>query len=551
MQLKSILAIIILFSSLSFAQYLNQNSDSDLYDFLESMHFKGLVEFHSEINPISRKSLGLFIHKLEQEKYKWQKPCPLALNSYELDRLEKYKIELEPELSLVNRKSSEERISFFRTNNRLRFFEYFTDNFSFYADPVLSIEAGSFYGKSIIVRRNGFTIGGYYGDNWSYSVKFFDNEEIGDNLDKTKRFTQHHSVSITKEKKNSFEYDEVTASVAYQWSNGSVSVNKDYITFGSGNFGKIILSDKAPPFPFIRFDFSPAEWISLFYFHGFLQSNVPDSNTFRYNSVPGRTTIIEVPKYIAFHSLAFYPTDYLSLTIGESIVYSERIQPIYFIPVMFFRVADHYLGTDNASATGNAQMFADVSYLNRVLQTKFYSSLFIDELSFNSLFEGGNLSAIGFTAGVENRNLIPESKIFLEYTRVNPFVYMNSVDAQHFSNDGYKMGHWIESNGDVLAGGIRKYFGAYLSTEMNIWYFRKGKTEDPAEQYKSPYPEFLYGAKRYEKGFEITVRYTPVIPFSIIFNYLYTDISDEESGRTAEFKIGKRNSLVFKLSYQM
>ncbi|AFH49116.1 Hypothetical protein IALB_1406 [Ignavibacterium album JCM 16511] len=543
MQLRSILTIIIFFANLSFAQFINQIYRSDIYDFLEAMNAKGVIEFHSELKPINRKILASYINQLNSIKHQ--------LNSIEQELLERYNIEFEPELRLSEKLNDEKKSDLIRTKNRLRLFAYYSDDFSFYADPLLSIEAGSYYGKSLVVRRNGFAIGGYYGKNWSYSVKFFDNEETDDNLDKSKRFTREHSVSITKEKKNAFEYDEVTAGVSYDWSNGSVSISKDYLSFGSGNFGKIILSDKAPPLPFIRFDFKPADWLSFFYFHGFLQSNVPDSNTFRYNSIPGRTTILEVPKYMAFHSLSFYPTDYLSLSIGESIVYSERIQPIYFIPVMFFRVADHYLGTGNASATGNAQMFVDFSYLNRPLQTKFYSSLFVDELSFNSLFEGGNLSAVGFTLGIESFSISPMMKVFVEYSRVNPFVYMNSVDAQLYSNDGFKMGHWIESNGDIISGGIKKNFTAELTSHLNVWYFRKGKTEEPVEQYRSPYPEFLYGSKRYEKGLELTISYTPIIPLSVMVNYLYTDISDEETGRTSSFKVGKKNSIIFKLSYQM
>ncbi|MCX8104697.1 MAG: capsule assembly Wzi family protein [Ignavibacterium album] len=538
-----LLAILILISINLFPQSIYERTNSESYIFLESMWVKGLIEFHSELKPLSRKTLAEYLLKLEKEKYK--------LNATETELLEKYKIDLEPELRLLTNSDNEHNSDFLKTKKRLRFFEYYSDDFSFYADPVLSLEAGSFYDKKLIVRRNGFTLGGYYGKNWSYSLRFFDNEESGDNLDKTKRFSRNSTVSITKEKNNSFEYDEVTASIAYTWSDGSLSLNKDYITFGSGNFGKLILSDKAPPFPFIRFDFSPAVWLSFFYFHGFLQSNVADSNTFRYNSVPGRTSILEVPKYIAFHSLSFYPTDYLNFSIGESIIYSERIQPIYFIPVMFFRVADHYLGTGNASATGNAQMFLDASYLNRDIQTKFYSSLFIDELSFNSLFEGGNLSAIGYTIGAETHNIFPLMKLFAEYSRINPFVYMNSVDAQIYSNDGYKMGHWIESNGDILSFGIKKIFSAALSAELNLWYFRKGKTEAPAEQYSSPYPEFLYGSKRYEKGLEINMRYSPVLPVNIELNYLFTDISDEETGRTQQFKPGKKNSIMLKLSYQM
>lgn len=519
------------------------SSNFDIYDFLESMQYKSLVDFNCEFKPINKIFLAELILKVDSQKEK--------LDELEYNLLEKYKIYFEPELRRLADSANKAHSNFIRTNKRLRLFEYFSKDFSFYADPIFEFGVGSYYDKSLLIRRNGFSISGYVLDNWNYYLNFFDNEERGENLDKSKRFTRLSGISLTKEKRRAFEYDEVTAGITYFWSNGSVSISKDYLSFGSGNFGKVILSDKAPPFPFIRFDYKPVDWFSFIYFHGFLQSNVPDSNTFRYNSVPGRTSLLEVPKFIAFHSFSFYPTDEINFSLGESIIYSERLQPVYFIPVMFFRVADHYLGTGNESATGNAQMFADFSYLNRNLKTRFYSTLFIDELSLNSLFEGGNLSAIGFTIGLESYNILSQTKFFIEYSRVNPFVYMNSVDAQLYSNDGYKMGHWIESNADILSFGLKKYFTSSLNAELNSWYFRKGKTEEPIEQYSSPYPGFLYGSKRIEKGIELNLEYTPLMPVNLRMNYTYTDISDEESGRTTNFKLGKKHSFMIKLSYNL
>lgn len=541
---KWIIFILIVFNqNFLLSQVVSESSKSEIYDFLESMRFKGILDFNYDLKLLNRKSLAVLILKVESQKEK--------LDETEQDLLRKYKIYLEPEINIIIDSVNITQLKFLRTNDRLRLFEYFSKDFSFYADPILEIGIGSFYDKSLFIRRNGFSTYGYILDNWSYSLRFFDNEESGENLDKSKRFTRENSVSITKEKNTSFEYDEVTASIQYDWSNGSISINKDYLLFGSGNFGNLILSDKAPPFPFIRFDYRPVDWLSFFYFHGFLQSNVPDSTTLRYNSVPGRTSILEVPKFIAFHSMSFYPTDEISFSLGESIVYSERLQPVYFIPIMFFRLADHYLGTGNESATGNAQLFSDFSYLNKVIKTKFYFSLFIDELSLNSLFEGKNLSAIGFTIGSESYNILPQTKFFVEYSRVNPFVYMNSIDAQLYSNDGFKMGHWIESNADIISLGVKKYFSSSFNVEVNTWYFRKGKTEEPIEQYSSPYPDFLYGPKRFEKGIELNLKYIPLTPVIFRINYTYTDISDEESGRTTNFKLGKKHSFMIKLSYNL
>ena len=363
---------------------------------------------------------------------------------------------------------------------RLRFFEYAGKDFSFFADPVINLSMQSIASEELFVRRNGFSFYGYALDNWSYSLNFYDNEESGNHLDMKKDLTPERGVSVTSVKNKSFEYDNVNASVGYYWKNGAVTLGKDYFKIGNGINGSIILNDKAPSFPFIRIDYKPVDWLRFFYFHGFLISDVPDSSTFRYNLVPGRNSISDVPKFIAFHSLSFYPSNNFSFTLGESIVYSDRIQPVYLIPVMFFRVADHYLGTGKSSATGNAQLFADVSYTNPNLKSKFYGSLFIDELSLNSIFSGGNLSAIGYTLGAETVDpIFDNSSLSIEYTRINPFVYMNSEEAQTFTNDNYVLGHWIGSNGDLISINYKQYLISKINFSIGTWYFRKGKTELP------------------------------------------------------------------------
>jgi hypothetical protein len=415
---------------------------------------------------------------------------------------------------------------------------------------MLSLAIQSAADEKLIIRRNGFSFYGYALDNWAYSLNFYDNEESGNNLDMTKNLTPERGVSVTSVKNKSFEYDNVNASVGYYWNNGAVTLGKDYIKFGSGKNGSIILNDKAPSFPFIRLDYKPVDWLRLFYFHGFLISNVPDSSTYRASPVPGRNSISDIAKFIAFRSLSFYPSNNFSFAFGESIVYSDRIQPVYLIPVMFFRVADHYLGTGKSSATGNAQLFADASYTNPDIKSKFYGSIFIDELSLNNIFSGGNLSALGFTLGTQTIDPIFSNSSFnIEYTRINPFVYMNSEQAQIFTNDDYLLGHWIGSNGDLISINYKQFINHQINFSLSGWYSRKGKTELPIEQYQTPYPDFLYGSKRYETGIDFRLKYKPVSPISTELFYSYIRTSDELTGRTLTYKLGNNHYFGLTISY--
>lgn len=527
------------------AQSSFESVNSDIYSFLETLSIKGIITFDYEIKPLPRIEIARKL--LDSEKKISQ------LTELEKELLGFYIQDFKHEINLVkNDFSIEVNPEFFVTekDRRVRFFEYAAKDFSFFADPLLSLSEESIAGENLFVRRNGFSFYGYALSNWTYSLNFYDNEETGNNLDITKDLTPVRGTSVTKVKENAFEYDVVNASVGYYWSDGSISLGKEYFNLGSGRNGNVILYDQAPSFPFIRLDYKPVDWLRFFYFHGFLVSNVPDSSTFRYNSVDGRTSISDVPKFMALHTLSFYPADNFSFTLGESIVYSDQLQPVYLIPVMFFRVADHYLSRGNESASGNAQLFADASYSNKSIQTKFYGSLFIDELSLNSIFEGGNLSALGYTLGIESADLLfKNSSMGIEYTRVNPFVYMNSVNSQTYTNDSYIMGHWIGSNGDIISFTYKHYLMRSLKFSLNTWYFRKGKKELPDEQYSTPYPEFLYGEKRYEYGIDVRFKFQPWHPVIAEAYYSYMYITDELEGRTLDYKLQNNHYFGLTISY--
>lgn len=544
--MKIIILILSLFICANiYSQSAFEPVDSDVYDFLERLSIKGKISFDYEIKPVTRIEIANKLLKLDENK--------TALTAIDKELLNFYKEDFLPEIRIIKKEfNGDSKPEFFITekNKRIRLFEYASNVFSFYADPLVSLSAESISAERLFVRRNGFNIYGYASGNWAYALSFFDNEESGDNLDPDKDISPERGTSITKLKNKAFEYDAVTASAVYYWSTGSISLGKEYFKIGSARLGNVILSDKAPSFPFLRLDFKPVDWLRFFYFHGFLVSNVLDSSSLRFSEVPGRQAIADVPKFIALHSLSFYPNNNFSFTLGESIIYSDNLQPVYFIPIMFFRAADHYLSRGNNSSTGNAQLFADASYINPSLRSKLYGSLFIDELSLNSLFEGGNLSAIGYTFGIESSDLfLSNSTINLEYTRTNPFVYMNSVSSQSFANDDYNLGHWIGSNGDILSITYSQYLMRPLLLSLKTWYIRKGKKELPEEQYQTPYPNFLFGAQRSEFSFDIRIKYRPYHPLIAEASYKFARITEELERRTPEFKLGSNHNFGIRVSY--
>jgi hypothetical protein len=317
----------------------------------------------------------------------------------------------------------------------------------------------------------------------------------------------------------------VKGGINYSWDFGSVGLQKEFLQWGSGRGGQLILSDKAPSFPYIRLEVNPADWLSFTYIHGFLQSGVIDSNSIRKTLVARRESYNDIPKYMASHMVSFNILENLRLSVGESIVYSEKVEPLYLIPVMFFRLADHYLSRRYVNTGDNAQLFADAYYKNYYLRTKFYSTVFIDELSITSLLEGKKLNAIAYTLGAMTTDpVIKNSSLTLEYSRLNPFVYMNSNDVQLYTSHTYQLGHWIGSNADQIYISYSQRILRGLELTVTGEYIRRGKDELPEEQYRLPYPEFLYGGRTEYKAVYVKAAYE-------VMHDLFTRIEYRNDGR--------------------
>ncbi len=528
------------------AQTVYQPVTSDIYQYLERLSIKGIIDYHNEVKPIARTEIAKFLLEAEEKDSR--------LTRLEKEQLEFYIKDYADEIDFINSRMHYNlpASDFFssRRTGRFRLYDYRDSSFSIYVDPVLGIEAGKVSGSSLTHRWNGAALYGYYKKNWGFSLNAYDNEEIGDNIDITRSLTPKPGIVLTKTGKNSIQYDEVNAQFNYSWSSGVVSIGKYYLNWGSGRSGQLIFSDKAPSFPLIRFDFSPVHWLRFTYFHGLLNSEILDSSTIRYTNVQGRPSFLAIPKFIAAHMLSVDIKENLTLSVGESIVYSDRFQPAFLIPVLFFKIADHYLSVDNGSTTGNSQIFADLYYKNSSLKTKFYSTLFIDELSLESIFKGGNLSAIAYTLGFETVDpVINNSSFVLEYTRINPFVYMNSNNAQLYTNRYYQLGHWIGSNGDQVYISYEHRFMRGLYAKVSADYIRKGQKELPEQQYELPYPSFLYGAKKKVKDITFEVGCEPLHTLFLKANYQFSDISDEDPARTPAFMLGKKSSFGISISY--
>lgn len=499
---------------------------NSIYSYLERMSQKGIIQTNEEILPFSRKYIA---EKLKKIVFRIQN-SEFNISEIEKEELEFYIREFAVELERLgfdvdNYEAKNKFIDLKNDNfgfdkyNRFRLFSYSDSIFSLYADPILSYSFSQIANENTKLWSNGIKLYGSFGKNVAFDLQFYDNHFRGNKQFFNRSFSPLTGFGFNAPISSGYDFDRMNANLTFSWNWGSFSLGKDFNYYGSGENGKLILSDKAPSFPFIKLEVAPANWLKFSYIHGLLNSQVLDSSTFRYN--PYRDHISTVDKYFVTHILSITPFNYLNFSLGESVVYSDKFQPIYLIPVIFFRFAEHYFTdyafSDPNVSAGNAQIFSSIWYKNYWLRTKFYGSIFIDELSTrNSKLP----QAIGYNFGIKSIDpIIPESELILEYSRINPFVYFHVDKAQTYANYGYEMGHWIGSNADQIYLSFKKRIIRGLNFNLYYSVVRKGSEESFDELRYQDYQTFLWGEKNQVIEYGCNLSYEIMHNFNLKFDY--------------------------------
>jgi hypothetical protein len=380
-----------------------------------------------------------------------------------------------------------------------------------------------FWGKA---KRIGFQF--YYRD---YS-------ETGKGVDTFRNYTPEAGIiPLNKNWSTTQNYTEIRAAINYSWNKGSISLGKDYLQWGYGENGRIVLSSKAPTYPYIRFDYAPFKWLQFNYTHAWLNSNIVDSNatynTGTINSGSGDIRVQHIPKFLATHTLLFKPIKGLDIAIGESIVYSDKMDIGFLIPINFFKIYDNNRSNYRINAGSNGQFFMQVSSRNHIKNTHLYGSLFIDEIRVTQINNPAKKrNQIGYTLGGSVTDLgLKYLTVGTEYTRVNPYVYNNLIPAQTYTQYGDNLGDWMGNNFDRLM-----FFAKYtpipkLRTYLRYQTIRKGGAGTLEEQYNAePQPSFLfdYQFKRNDLFFQVS--YELINNFHVTGSYQQINQAPKSSG---------------------
>ncbi len=537
----SLLTILLLINLSAKAQVVWENPQSEVYHYLERLSQKGLIEFDDTMRPISRKTISEKLNELQS--------IITLLNSIEQSELAFYKQEYsEFDTNLIDSTYILKKDQ----ASRFRVLTVKKDNFILRGDPALVAGIKNNDLGTSFITGTGLKFWGQIGKHIGFQAYYQDFTESGNGFDSLRSFSPEIGiVKINTVNQKVLNYTDFRGNITYNWNNGSISLGVDQLLWGHGQNGRIVLSDKAPAYPFFRLDYKPLNWLSFNYSHLWLQSGIIDSAKSypKGNDIYGSERERFVSKFMATHSLNFFPLKGLSLSLGESMVYSDGLDVGYLFPLMFFKIYDQHSGRNRINASSNAQFFFQASSRNHLRNTHLYTTLFIDEIRTSTIFnKQKSRNQLGYTLGASIADLgIPNLLLGAEYTRINPFAYKNLIPAQTYTTQNYLLGDWMGDNADRIIAYASYTPLPRLKTHIQFQKIRKGNLDNLTDQYYAePQPVFLMNLERKDKQVLFKVSYEWINNLYLDAQYTWNENQNVFSHKTnnpQQFEIKMRLGL--------
>lgn len=487
---KYYLFCLLFFSNSIYSQPVWEDTRSLIYPYLTRLADKGFIQLDDVTQPLTREQIYNSLLSLKKNN---------NLNAIETNELKFYLREFK--LPYTSKDSNKLFFSLFKNdlNKRWRGASFGDKNLFFQIDPVSGFKQSLINKRILSETGNGFHAKLLMGEKIAFQIYIRDITRSGDSLNHN-RLNSDDVVGLRIDTNiiSKSNFTDFRTTLAFKGKNYVLTIGNDHINWGYGVRGKIVLGNRTPSYPFVRFDFKPVNWFSFNYAHIWLQSNVIDSNKLYNlgNTVYGGRREIYIPSYLVTHSASFLFKKGLTFSLGESIVYSDQLFIPYFFPMLFFKFVDitNRMGYNNL-ASSNTQFFSQFSVRNLIPKTHTYITFFIDELRLKYIFNSSkSRNQFGYTIGVQNHDLLLKNlSLGFEYTRVNPFVYSNFIPAQQYRHANFVIGDWMGNNFDRLT--LHTTFKPFprFMIRAHAEKIRKGGIGNLLQQYfAEPQPSFLF-----------------------------------------------------------
>ncbi len=231
-------------------------------------------------------------------------------------------------------------------------------------------------------------------------------------------------------------FDRTGAELALSLGGGEIRLAQQFVQWGNGESGQLIISDYAEQFPYLNWVWR-WQWGAFYALQGKILPEATDSI--------GRRPVLP-DKWIAAHRLEVYPWQWLTIGVTESFIYGNRyLEWSYLLPFNLYFSVEHALQDRD-----NKTIALDVE-IRRWRGMKFYATIFLDELAFQKLFTNwyGNKHALLLGMVLDDPWGVSNTRFRVEYVAIMPWVYTHRFAINRYTNYYRPLGYWAGPNSEV------------------------------------------------------------------------------------------------------
>ena len=346
-----------------------------------------------------------------------------------------------------------------------------------------------------------------------------------------------------------FDFDVTNAKISYVAHDILVNFGKFNRHWGPGN-SSLIVSNKSPSFVQFGIDWDINPKINLEYFHGTLNSLIPNLSDSTYyesgvNKFPNKN------RFIAAHRINFKIHPKIILSASELVIYGLRnLEPMYSIPLIPFWSVQHYIGD-----LDNIQMSFDFKF-NYSKNNNFYGALMIDEWSPILTFDEDERNWFAYQLGFSGQKLIFNDNYCLEFNWADHRTYRHRSQINDFYNHDYPIGFWAGPHSEEL---YFNYFVNFKGMQFEIDFSdaKRGELTDDMlyNQYHDIEPNYKRFSNKVESitnlSFIVKKGFTNGISVNLGINFIDWKNSnfDPYNPNDNNLMNVKKESLIFGISY--
>lgn len=506
-----------------------------VYDFIDRMQTRGVVEPRGEIRPWSRDQVVTIISSLLDSLRQY----PDLLSESEIARLHEFRLDFSDELPEHDRIETAPRSIAFRPDrikgwlHQRHLLHYQYDGNDFYANLFFR-EKMTFHSfnqnydnESIFQHSGGGILRGNLGSHLGFYVHAANYREDGSRDYTMKESADHYGFVSSFGTYATYDRTDAHLAVNLPWLR--VKYGKELITWGPGFSGKLSLSTNADSYDHLALT-SQIGVVTLAHLTGFLNSRLTEE----FEDSEGHRWRETVPKYLAAHRLEVKLRRNLLIGAHEMVVYGHRgLEAAYLNPFNFYRSAEH-----NLDDKDNAMMQFDLNWFPAE-NWNIHATWFVDDLYLARFFDHVFNNKFGTQVGLAYCGF-RDIDLKLEYTRVDQWVYSHYLTVNTHSHNDRELGHWIGPDSDLIFIGATWYPRQAWRLDLTLERIRAGDVSD----FHIPYSERTTDAKRFLEGIverevrvKLGVNYTPLEDMKIGLQVGLNDIRNKNNVAADDFRL--------------